>query len=127
MMSISASGSCIRLKINEDIFLKLPLIFILVCIPGALLFYKDYLETQPATPEQLSEISKETPCAGKVLQLALESNDDDSSEPLTLGYANELASGCKEKERLMENKKIREGEMTTFREKQLKALNGITK
>jgi hypothetical protein len=28
---------------------------------------------------------------------------------------------------LMESKKIREGEMTTFREKQLKALNGINK
>ena len=112
------------------IFLKPPLIFILVCIPGVLLlciFYKDYLETLPATPEQLSEIAKETPCAGKVLLLALDVNDDNSSEPLTLGYANELASGCKEKEMLMESKKIREGEMNKFREKQLKALNGINK
>lgn len=89
--------------------------------------YENYLDSQPATPEQLHTIVRDTPCAGKVLQLDLESNDDDSSEPLTLGYANELASGCKEKEMLMESKKIREGEMNKFREKQLKALNGINK
>ncbi|PIK80924.1 hypothetical protein CFY86_28775 [Raoultella ornithinolytica] len=89
--------------------------------------YENYLDSQPATPEQLHTIIRETPCAGKVLLLALDVNDGNSSEPLTLGYANELASGCKEKEMLMESKKIREGEMTTFREKQLKALNGINK
>lgn len=89
--------------------------------------YENYLDSQPATPEQLHTIIRDTPCAGKVLLLALEVNDGNSSEPLTLGYANELASGCKEKEMLMESKKIREGEMTTFREKQLKALNGINK
>ena len=119
-----------RLKINEDIFFKTSLDFYISLHPWRVTFvyfYKDYLETLPATPEQLSEIAKETPCAGKVLLLALDVNDDNSSEPLTLGYANELASGCKEKEMLMESKKIREGEMNKFREKQLKALNGINK
>jgi hypothetical protein len=89
--------------------------------------YENYRDSQPATPEQILTIIRDAPCAGKALQLALESNDNDSSEPLTLGYANELASECKEKEMLMESKKIREDEMNEFREKQLKALGGINK
>lgn len=89
--------------------------------------YENYLDSQPATPEQILTIIRDAACAAKALQLALESNDDDLSEPLTLGYENKLASECKEKEMLMESKKIREDEMNKFREKQLKALGGINK
>ena len=99
------------------------LIFILslgvIALVGGGIFYpvyENYLDSQPVTPEQLHTIIRDTPCAGKALQLTLESNDNDSSEPLTLGYANELASECKEKEILMESKKNREDEMNEFRE-----------
>lgn len=92
------------------------IVFVLTWGPSIYSVYENYLDSQPVTPEQLHTIIRDTPCAGKALQLALESNDDDSSEPLTLGYANELASECKEKEMLNE-----------FREKQLKALGGINK
>ncbi len=52
----------------KSIYLKSVLAFIfvgvmamIVCIP----FYIVYLAQQPATPEQLTEILQETPCAAK--------------------------------------------------------------
>ena len=71
----------------KSIYLKSVLAFIfvgvmamIVCIP----FYIVYLAQQPATPEQLTEILQETPCAAEAFQETL----NYQSEPLTLGKAN---------------------------------------
>lgn len=58
----------------KSIYLKSVLAFIfvgvmamIVCIP----FYIVYLAQQPATPEQLTEILQETPCAAEAFQETL--------------------------------------------------------
>ncbi len=78
----------------KSIYLKSVLAFIfvgvmamIVCIP----FYIVYLAQQPATPEQLTEILQETPCAAEAFQETL----NYQSEPLTLGKANKIASECR--------------------------------
>lgn len=65
----------------KSIYLKSVLAFIfvgvmamIVCIP----FYIVYLAQQPATPEQLTEILQETPCAAEAFQETL----NYQSEPL---------------------------------------------
>lgn len=71
----------------KSIYLKSVLAFIFVGVMAMLicgLFYNDYLEQQPATPEQLTEILQETPCAAEAFQETL----NYQSEPLTLGKAN---------------------------------------
>lgn len=67
----------------KPIYLKYFLSFVfvgvmamIVCIP----FYIVYLAQQPATPEQLTEILQETPCAAEAFQETL----NYQSEPLTL-------------------------------------------
>ncbi|WP_131003162.1 hypothetical protein [Klebsiella variicola] len=78
--------------------------------------YEDFRDMQPATPEQLQSIIHETPCAGEVLLLAIQTNTGTSSEPLTFGDAKKMASECKDKE-----------EIKAVREKQLNALNDMSK
>ena len=78
--------------------------------------YEDFRDQQAATPEQLQSIIHETPCAGEVLLLAIQTNTGTSSEPLTFGDAKKMASECKDKE-----------EIKAVREKQLNALNDMSK
>ncbi|HHS9757479.1 TPA: hypothetical protein ACTW93_003275 [Klebsiella pneumoniae] len=78
--------------------------------------YEDSHDMQPATPEQLQSIIHETPCAGEALRLAIQTNTGTSSEPLTFGDAKKMASECKDKE-----------EIKAVREKQLNALNAMSK
>ena len=111
-------------KENEmkSIYLKSVLAFIfvgvmamIVCIP----FYIVYLAQQPATPEQLTEILQETPCAAEAFQETL----NYQSEPLTLGKANKIASECRKRNEMAEVKRVRENERNKIREKQIQALN----
>lgn len=92
----------------KSIYLKSVLAFIfvgvmamIVCIP----FYIVYLAQQPATPEQLTEILQETPCAAEAFQETL----NYQSEPLTLGKANKIASECRKRNEMAEVKRVREG------------------
>ena len=78
--------------------------------------YEDSRDMQSATPEQLQSIIHETPCAGEALRLAIQTNTGTSSEPLTFGDAKKMASECKDKE-----------EIKAVREKQLNALNAMSK
>ena len=66
----------------KSIYLKSVLAFIFVGVMAMLicgLFYNDYLEQQPATPEQLTEIAQDTPCAAEAFQETL----NYQSEPLS--------------------------------------------
>ncbi|MDF0404221.1 hypothetical protein MYL32_26820 [Escherichia coli] len=78
-----------------------------------------YLAQQPATPEQLTEILQETPCAAEAFQETL----NYQSEPLTLGKANKIASECRKRNEMAEVKRVRENERNKIREKQIQALN----
>ncbi|BBJ94115.1 hypothetical protein ECGSH8M2_p20590 (plasmid) [Escherichia coli] len=107
----------------KSIYLKSVLAFIFVGVMAMLicgLFYNDYLEQQPATPEQLTEITQDTPCAAEAFKDAIKS---DTSDPLSLGKAKELASACRERNEMAEVKRVRENERNKIREKQLQALN----
>ncbi|HCO1343282.1 TPA: hypothetical protein N7L53_002611 [Escherichia coli] len=107
----------------KSIYLKSVLAFIFVGVMAMLicgLFYNDYLEQQPATPEQLTEITQDTPCAAEAFKDAIKS---DTSDPLSLGKAKELASVCRERNEMAEVKRVRENERNKIREKQLQALN----
>lgn len=116
-------------KENEmkSIYLESVLAFIfvgvmamIVCIP----FYIVYLAQQPATPEQLTEITQDTPCAAEAFKEAIKSDTSDyQPEPLSLGKAKELASACRERNEMAEVKRVRENERNKIREKQLQALN----
>ena len=116
-------------KENEmkSIYLKSVLAFIfvgvmamIVCIP----FYIVYLAQQPATPEQLTEITQDIPCAAEAFKEAIKSDTSDyQPEPLSLGKAKELASACRERNEMAEVKRVRENERNKIREKQLQALN----
>ncbi|HAX4791663.1 TPA: hypothetical protein JZF56_004567 [Escherichia coli] len=98
----------------KSIYLKSVLAFIfvgvmamIVCIP----FYIVYLAQQPATPEQLTEILQETPCAAEAFQE-------------TLNYQSEkIASECRKRNEMAEVKRVRENERNKIREKQIQALN----
>ena len=63
-------------------FIFVGVMAMIVCIP----VYIVYLAQQPATPEQLTEILQETPCAAEAFQETL----NYQSEPLTLGKANKI-------------------------------------
>ncbi|EOS2834845.1 TPA: hypothetical protein ACM86P_004245 [Escherichia coli O103:H2] len=106
----------------KPIYLKYFLSFVfvgvmamIVCIP----FYIVYLAQQPATPEQLTEILQETPCAAEAFQETL----NYQSEPLTLGKANKIASECRKRNEMAEARRVRENELNKIREKQLQALS----
>ncbi|ESA24497.1 hypothetical protein L913_4175 [Escherichia coli SCD2] len=106
----------------KSIYLKSVLAFIIVGVMAMLicgLFYNDYLEQQPATPEQLTEILQETPCAAEAFQETL----NYQSEPLTLGKANKIASECRKRNEMAEARRVRENELNKIREKQLQALS----
>ncbi|EJC0776115.1 hypothetical protein MX107_004150 [Escherichia coli] len=111
----------------KSIDLKSVLAFIFVGVMAMLicgLFYNDYLEQQPATPEQLTEIAQDTPCAAEAFKEAIKSDSSDyQPEPLSLGKAKELASACRERNEMAEVKRVRENERNKIREKQLQALN----
>lgn len=85
----------------KSIYLKSVLAFIFVGVMAMLicgLFYNDYLEQQPATPEQLTEIIQDTPCAAEAFKEAIKSDTSDyQPEPLSLGKAKKLASACRER------------------------------
>ncbi|WP_421021082.1 hypothetical protein [Klebsiella pneumoniae] len=93
---------------------------VLLFIASTGCFFVQYIEDsrdmQPATPEQLQSIIHETPCAGEALRLALQTNNGTSSETLTFGDAKKMASECKDKK-----------EIKAVREKQLNALNDMSK
>ncbi|EOK6751459.1 hypothetical protein AABV84_RS21335 [Escherichia coli] len=106
----------------KSIYLKYFLSFVFVGVMAMLicgLFYNDYLEQQPATPEQLTEITQDTPCAAEAFQETL----NYQSEPLTLGKANKIASECRKRNEMAEARRVRENELNKIREKQLQALS----
>ncbi len=78
--------------------------------------YEDFRDMQPATPEQLQSIIHDAPCAGEAFRMTLQANTVTSSVTLTFGDAKKMASECKNKE-----------EVKAVREKQLNALNAISK
>ncbi|HBR7705182.1 TPA: hypothetical protein L9383_005353 [Klebsiella pneumoniae] len=78
--------------------------------------YEDFRDMQPATPEQLQNIIHDAPCAGEAFRMALQTNTVTSSATLTFGDAKKMASECKGKE-----------EIKAVREKQLNALNDMSK
>ena len=78
--------------------------------------YEDFRDMQPATPEQLQSIIHDAPCAGEAFRMTLQANTVTSSATLTFGDAKKMASECKNKE-----------EVKAVREKQLNALNAISK
>ncbi|HAU9182681.1 TPA: hypothetical protein JEX40_004096 [Escherichia coli] len=106
----------------KPIYLKYFLSFVSVGV-GAMficgLLYNDYLGQQPATPEQLTEILQETPCAAEAFQETL----NYQSEPLTLRKANKIASECRKRNEMEEARRLRENERNKIREKQLQALS----
>lgn len=77
--------------------------------------YEDFRDMQPATPEQLQSIIHDAPCAGEAFRMALQTNTVTSSATLTL-VTQKMASECKDKE-----------EIKAVREKQLNALNDMSK
>ena len=111
----------------KSIYLKSVLAFIFVGVMAMLicgLFYNDYLEQQPATPEQLTEIIQDTPCAAEAFKEAIKSDTSDyQPEPLSLGKAKELASACRERNEMAEVKRVRENERNKIREKQIQPFN----
>ncbi|AYW28414.1 hypothetical protein ACSFU9_004429 [Escherichia coli] len=111
----------------KSIYLESVLAFIFVGVMAMLicgLFYNDYLEQQPATPEQLREITQDIPCAAEAFKEAIKSDTSDyQPEPLSLGKAKELASACRERNEMAEVKRVRENERNKIREKQIQALN----
>lgn len=111
----------------KSIYLEYFLSFVFVGVMAMLicgLLYNDYLEQQPATPEQLTEITQDTPCAAEAFKEAIKSDVSDyQPEPLSLGKAKELASACRERNEMAEVKRVRENERNKIREKQLQALN----
>ena len=78
--------------------------------------YEDFRDMQPATPEQLQSIIHDAPCAGEAFRMAIQTNTVTSSATLTFGDAKKMASECKDKE-----------EIKAVREKQLNALNDMSK
>ncbi|MEQ0519408.1 hypothetical protein ABLX75_22835 [Klebsiella sp. JB_Kp010] len=78
--------------------------------------YEDFRDMQPATPEQLKSIIHDTPCAAEAFRMVLQANTVTSSATLTFGDAKKMASECKDKE-----------EVKAVREKQLNALNSMSK
>ncbi|EFH3860555.1 hypothetical protein QYA42_004642 [Escherichia coli] len=111
----------------KSIYLKYVLAFIFVGGMAMLicgLFYNDYLEQQPATPEQLTEIAQDTPCAAEAFKEAITSDTSDyQPEPLSLGKAKELASECRKENEMAEARRVRKNERNKIREKQLQALS----
>ena len=97
---------CKKIERQELKFLNLKYVFfatLLFFATAGYLFlqYEEFLDMQSATPEQLQSIIHDTPC---------------SSESLTFGDAKKMASECKDKE-----------EFNAVREKQLNALNDMSK
>lgn len=83
---------------------------------GYFLQYENFCDIQPATPEQLQSIIHDAPCAGETFRMVLQTNTVTSSATLTFGDAKKMASECKDKE-----------EVKAVREKQLNALNAMSK
>ncbi|HCI7501453.1 TPA: hypothetical protein NPW84_004193 [Klebsiella pneumoniae] len=102
-----------RFKLRYGIFL-----LFLFLVPAGCFFvqYEDFRDMQPATPEQLKSIIHDTPCAAEAFRMVLQANTVTSSATLTFGDAKKMASECKDKE-----------EVKAVREKQLNALNAMSK
>lgn len=113
------------------ILLKFTFCMIVICIAGGCLFYffkNDYRESQPATPEQLTTIAQQIPCAADAFRQALQSEVYGyRTEVLSVRNARKLAEDCRERDDKTDIKRKIESEQKEFREKQLKALSGITK
>ena len=94
------------------------IVLLLIVLTGC--FFVQYIEDssdmQPATPEQLQSIIHDAPCAGEAFRMVLQTNTVTSSATLTFGDAKKMASECKYKE-----------EIKAVREKQLNALNDMSK
>ncbi|ENP2849422.1 hypothetical protein L1C56_25065 [Klebsiella pneumoniae] len=103
-----------RFKLRYGIFF---LVFLFL-VPAGCFFvqYEDFRDMQPATPEQLKNIIHDTPCAAEAFRMVLQANTVTSSATLTFGDAKKMASECKDKE-----------EVKAVREKQLNALNSMSK
>nr|WP_267459887.1 FmdE family protein [Klebsiella pneumoniae] len=78
--------------------------------------FVQHANRQLATPEQLQSIIHDTPCAAEAIRMALQANTGTSSTSLTFNDAKKMASECKNKE-----------EVKAVREKQLNALNAMSK
>lgn len=112
---------CKKIERQELKFLNLKYVFFATLLFFATAGYlflqcEEFLDMQSATPEQLQSIIHDTPCAGDALRIALQTNTGSSSESLTFGDAKKMASECKDKE-----------EFNAVREKQLNALNDMSK
>ncbi|WP_227537824.1 hypothetical protein [Klebsiella variicola] len=90
------------------------IVLLLIVLTGYLFVQHD--NRQPATPEQLQSIIHDTPCAAETFRMALQANTGTSSMLLTFSDAKKMASECKDKE-----------EVKAVREKQLNALNAMSK
>lgn len=104
-----------RFKLRYGIFFFWVFLFL---VPAGCFFvqYEDFRDMQPATPEQLKSIIHDTPCAAEAFRMVLQANTVTSSATLTFGDAKKMASECKDKE-----------EVKAVREKQLNALNSMSK
>ncbi|WP_446921016.1 hypothetical protein [Klebsiella pneumoniae] len=90
------------------------IVLLLIMLTGYLFVQHD--NRQSATPEQLQIIIHDAPCAGEAFRMALQTNTVTSSATLSFGDAKKMASECKDKE-----------EIKAVREKQLNALNDMSK
>ena len=85
-------------------------VLLLIVLTGYL--FVQHANRQLATSEQLQSIIHDTPCAAEAIRMALQANTGTSSTSLTF----KMASECKNKE-----------EVKAVREKQLNALNAMSK
>jgi hypothetical protein len=110
----------------KEIFLKFIICMVVIGVAGGFLFYmakNDYRERQPATPEQLTAIAQDIPCAADAFRQALQADAYGyRTEVLSIRNARKLAEDCSERERQMEEKNARENEMNKVRKMQFEAL-----
>lgn len=114
----------------KDFFPNFIVCMIIIGVVRGCLYYikNDYREGQPATPEQLTTIAQQIPCAADAFRQAPQSEVyGHRTEVLSVRNARKLAEDCRERDEKTEIKRKEESEQKEFREKQLKALNGITK
>lgn len=85
---------------------------------------EDQSENLPATPEQLKEIARETPCAKKLFRERLSSGANGYGV-LSFRVAKSLALQCAKSERQVAIKKEKEEENKKAHEMQMDALSEI--
>ncbi|MEW8797073.1 hypothetical protein AB2523_25935 [Klebsiella michiganensis] len=111
------------------ILLKFILCIIVIAIGGGCIFYvlkNNHDARQLATPEQLTEIAKQPPCAAEAFKEALEPDPYGYQPgPLNLREAKKIASDCIERNEMIEMRQARENEIKLLYEEQVEALRRI--